>query len=36
MDNDLPILVFNMMEAGNILRAVSGEQIGTLVHRGAA
>jgi uridylate kinase len=36
MDNDLPILVFNMMEAGNILRAVSGEQIGTLVHRGAS
>jgi uridylate kinase len=36
MDNDLPILVFNMMEAGNILRAVSGEKIGTLVHRGAA
>jgi uridylate kinase len=36
MDNDLPILVFNMMEAGNILRAVSGERIGTLVHRGAA
>jgi uridylate kinase len=36
MDNDLPILVFNMMEAGSILRAVSGEQIGTLVHRGAA
>jgi uridylate kinase len=34
MDNDLPILVFNMMQRGNILRALSGERIGTLVHRG--
>jgi len=34
MDNDMPILVFNVMEAGNILRAVRGETIGTLVHRG--
>ena len=36
MDNDLPILVFNMMQRGNILRALSGERIGTLVHRGAS
>jgi uridylate kinase len=36
MDNDLPILVFNMMEPGSILRAATGERIGTLVHRGAA
>ena len=36
MDNDLPILVFNMMEPGNILRAVTGERIGTLVHGGRA
>ena len=30
-DNSLPILVFNMKEPGNIDRAVSGEQIGTLI-----
>jgi uridylate kinase len=34
MDNNLPILVFNMLEPGNILRAVSGVRIGTLVHGG--
>ncbi|HEV7731707.1 MAG TPA: UMP kinase [Candidatus Binatia bacterium] len=34
MDNDLPILVFNMMQPGNVLKAVSGERIGTLVHGG--
>jgi len=32
MDNDLPILVFNMMEPGNVLKAVCGARIGTLVH----
>jgi uridylate kinase len=32
MDNDLPIMVFNMKTSGNILRAVSGDlSIGTLV-----
>ena len=31
MDNDLPIIVFNLSEAGNIKRAVVGEKIGTLV-----
>jgi uridylate kinase len=36
MDNDLPILVFNMLEHGSILRAVAGEPIGTLVHGGHA
>jgi uridylate kinase len=36
MDNDLPILVFNMLDAGSILRAVGGERIGTLVHGGRA
>jgi len=36
MDNDLPILVFNLMQPGNILRAVSGERIGTIVHGGRA
>ena len=32
MDNDLPILVFNLLERGNIKKAVCGERIGTLVH----
>jgi uridylate kinase len=32
MDNSLPILVFNMMQPGNIVKAVSGVRIGTLVH----
>lgn len=32
MENTLPIMVFNMTEAGNIRRAVVGEPIGTLVH----
>ena len=36
MDNALPILVFSMLETGNIKRAVLGEQVGTLVHGGAA
>ncbi len=36
MDNGLPILVFNMLQPGNILRAVSGVRIGTLVHGGRA
>jgi uridylate kinase len=36
MDNGLPILVFNMLEQGNIMRAVSGVRIGTLVHGGRA
>ncbi|WJZ03020.1 Uridylate kinase [Corynebacterium freiburgense] len=31
MDNDMPILVFNLLTDGNIARAVSGEHIGTLV-----
>ena len=32
MDNNLPIMVFNMTESGNILRAVEGDlSIGTLV-----
>ena len=31
MDNDLPILVFNLNQKGNIKRAVLGEEIGTLV-----
>ena len=32
MDNDLPIMVFNMRESGNIVKAVGGDlTIGTLV-----
>lgn len=31
MDNDLPILVFDLTSSGNIKRVVCGEQIGTLV-----
>ena len=34
MDNHLPIIVFNLMEKGNIKRVVSGESIGTLVSGG--
>lgn len=31
LDNNMPILVFNLLEEGNIARAVAGERIGTLV-----
>jgi len=31
MDNGLPIIVFNM-KAGNLVRVLSGEDVGTLVH----
>lgn len=31
-ENGLPIIVFNLMEDGNIARAVRGEKIGTIVH----
>jgi len=31
MDNDLPIVVFDLLSDGNIARAVAGERIGTLV-----
>jgi uridylate kinase len=31
-ENKLPIIVFNLMEKGNIARAVRGESIGTLVN----
>ena len=31
MDNNMPILVFNLLVEGNIARAVNGENIGTLV-----
>jgi uridylate kinase len=34
MDNDLPILVFNIATDGNIVRALSGERVGTIVRGG--
>ncbi len=35
MDNDLPIVVFDLLTEGNIARAVRGEKIGTLVSASA-
>jgi len=34
MDNDLPILVFDINREGNIRRAALGEPVGTLIHGG--
>jgi uridylate kinase len=31
MENKLPIIVFNMNEADNLRRVVTGEKVGTLV-----
>jgi uridylate kinase len=31
-ENDLPIVVFKLLEQGNIRRVVSGERVGSLVH----
>ncbi|WP_226658302.1 UMP kinase [Pseudalkalibacillus hwajinpoensis] len=31
MDNDIPLVVFSIMEEGNIKRAICGEEIGTVV-----
>ncbi|WP_026689871.1 UMP kinase [Alteribacter aurantiacus] len=31
MDNDIPLIVFSIMEEGNIKRAVVGEEIGTVI-----
>ena len=36
MDNQMPILVFNLLQEGNIARAVRGAKIGTLVSTPAA
>ena len=33
MDNNIPIIVFNLTKKGNILKAVSGEKIGTYIGR---
>ncbi len=34
MDNNLPLIVFNLKEKGNLTRVVQGEKIGTLVTAG--
>lgn len=34
MDNDIPILVFKLLEKGNLMRAVSGQPIGSTVTKG--
>ncbi len=34
MDNDLPIIVFNIATDGNIVRALNGEHVGTIVRGG--
>ncbi|HEY5549271.1 MAG TPA: UMP kinase [Coriobacteriia bacterium] len=34
MDNDLPIIVFNIETDGNIVRALAGEHVGTIVRGG--
>jgi uridylate kinase len=31
-EHDVPIVVFDMTVAGNIVRAIAGEPIGTIVH----
>jgi uridylate kinase len=32
MENKLPIIVFNIMKNGNLLKVIQGEKIGTIVH----
>ena len=32
-ENDIPVLVFDVMRDGNIVRAMAGEPVGTLVTR---
>ncbi len=34
MENDMPILVFNIKQTGNLMRAIEGDSIGTLIHGG--
>jgi uridylate kinase len=34
MDNNMTIMVFNMNEKGNIVRACMGEKIGTIIKKG--
>ena len=35
MDNEMPIVVFNLLEDGNIAKAAAGERIGTLISQPA-
>jgi uridylate kinase len=35
MDNDLPIIVFNMTAPGNVRKILEGESIGTIVSKNA-
>ncbi|MYC27613.1 MAG: UMP kinase, partial [Nitrospira sp. SB0662_bin_26] len=35
MDNNLPLVVFNLTEPGNLKRVVLGEKIGTVVKHDA-
>ncbi len=32
-DNNLPIIVFNLFEKGNLKKVVLGENLGTIVYR---
>jgi uridylate kinase len=34
MDNNLPIIVFNITTDGNLVRALRGERVGTIVRGG--
>ncbi len=36
MDNNMPIVVFNLLKEGNIARAVAGEKIGTVISNAAS
>ena len=33
MDNGLPVVVFALMGEGNVVRAIRGEEVGTLITR---
>lgn len=34
MDNNIPIIVFNLLTPGNLVRAVTGQQVGTVITSG--
>ena len=36
MDNNIPLVVFNLAESGNIKRLLNGEQVGTLIQTARA
>lgn len=35
MDNEIPLIIFDITKPGNIKKALSGEKIGTLINRGS-